>query len=85
MARRTRFPYWLFGGRQNQAEGGVDDLLATFQSLDAALAYLAEQEGGRKRTGDWFQLVDVTTAHRVMVRQYHRSQGWYDPREETTP
>jgi len=80
---RVRHPYWLFGGRDDRAKGGIDDLLATFANLDAALAYLAEQEQGSRANGDWYQLVDVTTAYAVRSRYYLAREGWFDYREET--
>jgi len=73
---RIRHAYWLFTGLADRAEGGVDDLGGTFLSLDDALAYAATWEQDHRRTGAWYQLVNVTTAHVVRARRFQA--GWYD-------
>lgn len=78
---RTLYPYWLFTGADD-AEGGVDDLEATFPNLDDALYATTQVEAHRRQEGVWYQLVDITTAYVVKARSFLFTAGWYDYRAE---
>ena len=51
--------YWLFGGDQYYACGGVNDLIGIYPSLHAAKA--AATEAVASERVEWWQIVDATS------------------------
>ena len=61
---KTNNRYWLFGGAQHYASGGVHDTIGRFGSRDDAIAH-AEAWEDHQRDREWWHVVDILTGEIV--------------------
>jgi len=62
MTRANR--YWLFGGAQYYAAGGMHDIIGRFGALSDAIAYAKAWEDPQNDY-DWWHIVDTLTGELV--------------------
>lgn len=73
--------YWLFGGAQHYASGGVHDVIGRFGVLSDAIAYAKAWEDPQGDC-DWWHVVDILTGELVAesdCRPYGAPEGKANP------